>query len=383
MSRESVGRARLQKWIATGAVGLIMSGCADPTAPTYRIVVIGYVERGATLSLALFQGAASVPTGNVVWTASPTSAVSMHPGGVAQLTDTGAATITARVGSTNTALPLHIATPPTIVFDLQDSGGTGNRDVYRETLDGRDLIRLTSATADNEQPAASSTQVIFTSYRDGHAALYTVPVVGGTETRLTAAPAPASQAALSSDGTKLAFISPSGGTDHLWASAADGTGAALVLGSPAFQVALQSSPSWSPAGDTIAVMSTELGTPALFSIAVSATQEVALTTGISTDLSPAWSADGQTIAFASTRDGTLNLFTLSVATDAVAGVTTSPGPAGEPAWLHDGRIVFVSETGTSTQMRWLDPTHPDTSYVIATPASGNPHHPSELRLPTP
>ncbi len=365
------------------AVGLIVSGCADPTAPTYRIVATGYVERGSTLSLTLFQGAASEPTGNVVWSARPASAVSIYPGGVARLTDTGAATITARVGSTGTALPVHIATPPTIVFDLQDSGGTGNRDVYRETLDGRDLTRLTSATADNEQPAASSTQVVFTSYRDGYAALYTIPAGGGTETRLSTAPSPASQAALSSDGTKLAFIAPFGGTDHLWVSAADGTGAALVLGSPAFQGALQSGPTWSPAGDTIAVMSTELGTPALFSIVLGATQEVALTTGTTTDLSPAWSADGHRIAFASTRDGTLSLFTLSVATDAVARMTTSATPAGEPAWLHDGRIVFISETGPSTRMQWIDPAHPDTGYVIATPAGSNPHHPSELRLPIP
>ncbi len=363
-------------------VALAVCGCGDPTAPAYRIVASGYLERGATLSLALLQGGTPVPIGNVAWTGSPASAVVILSGGVAQLTDTGAVTITARFRSNTTALPLRVAMPPTIVFDLQDSGGIGNRDVYRETLDGRDLTRLTSGTADNEQPTSSPTQVIFTSYRDGYAALYAVPVTGGTETRVTAAPAPAAQAALSRDGTKLAFISPSGGTDHLWTSAADGTGAAVVLGSSAFQGALQSNPTWSPAGDTLAVMSTEFNNPALVRITLGATQEVALTTGTTTDLSPAWSPDGQTIAFASTRNGTLGIFVLSVATDAVAPVTTTASPAGEPAWLSDGRMVFVYESGTSTQMQWIDPAHPDTSHVIATPSGGNPHHPSELRLPT-
>ncbi len=382
MSRYSVRSTRAHHWIAA-TVALAACACGDPTAPAYRIVATGYLERGATLSLALLQGGMPVPTGDVVWTGSPASAVAILPGGVAQLTDTGGVTITARFRSSTTGLPLHVAMPPTVVFDLQDSGGLGNRDVYRETLDGRDLTRLTSATADNEQPTSSPTQVIFTSYRDGYAALYTVPVTGGTETRLTAAPASASQAALSRDGMKLAFISPSGGTDHLWTSAANGTSAAVVLGSSAFQGALQSNPTWSPAGDTVAVMSTEFNNPALVRITLGATQEVALTTGTTTDLSPAWSSDGQTIAFASTRNGSLGIFVLSVATDAVAPITTTASPAGEPAWLSDGRILFVSESGTSTQMRWIDPAHPDTSHVIATPSGGNPHHPSELRLPTP
>jgi Tol biopolymer transport system component len=247
--------------------------------------------------------------------------------------------------------------------------------VYRMTLDGQQLVRLTSGTADNEQPTAADSVVVFTSFRDGFAALYTVPTAGGVETRLTAAPAPASQPALSRDGTRLAFISPSGGFDQLWTAAADGSGATVTIGSAGFASAIQASPSWAPQGDTLVAVTTQFGNTALVQLAVATATETALTDGSTTDLSPAWNAAGLTIAFASTRGGDLGVFLLTRSSGNIQRVTPAPSTAGEPAWLPDGRIVYTSGMGSTTQLRWVDPAHQDTGHVIPTPAGGNPQHP--------
>jgi Tol biopolymer transport system component len=380
---KAIGHAMrpIRTTVASVLLGIALSACADPTAPGYRIVTSGYVERGSTLSLSLLANGSPVPTSEVVWTATPAGTVTLLPGPIAKLTDTGAATISARMGPHTTMLVLHIAVPPTIVFDLQDSGGAGNRDVYRMTLDGAELTRLSSGTGDNEEATATADEVIFTSYRDGYAALYAVAPTGGTETRLSAAPVPASQPALSPDGTRLAFISPSGGFDRLWTSVSDGSQAAVVVGSEAFNSALQANPAWSPAGDTLAVMSTQFGNPALVRIAPGGGIEVPLTLDTATDLSPVWSPDGQTIAFASTRDGGLGVFLLAVLNGAVAPVTPAAGADGEPAWLSDGRIVYTSNLSGATQLRWMDPIGSDSAHVIPTPAGGDPHRASELPVP--
>jgi hypothetical protein len=369
-----VGRRLLAS--GTWVLASVSICCTDAVAPTLHIATTGYAERGGTLALALYAGASQVPAGEIVWTAAPTSAITIGPGPTALLIDTGSVTISARAGTRTTAMGLHIAPPPAIVFDLQDSGGLGNRDVYRMTLDGRALTPLTSGTADNEQPTAAGNTVVFTSYRDGYAALYTVGATGGPATRLTAAPAPASQPALSPDGTRLAFISPSGGFDQLWTAAADGSGAAVAGGSPGFSTAIQASPTWAPAGDTVAVVTTQFGNAALVRLAVASSAESPLTNGATTDLSPAWSPNGSTVAFASTRDGDLGIFLLILSTDVVTPLTEAQSTDGEPSWLHDGRIVYTSGIGGTTQLRWIDPAHPDTGHVIPTPTGGNPHHPA-------
>jgi Tol biopolymer transport system component len=330
------------------------------------------LERGGKAVFTVNEKGVPVSAGSVTWTGSPTSAVTIAGSGSAQFSDTGMVTIHARVGSATTTSSFHISVPPTILFDLQDSGGTANRDVYRMTLDGLQLQPLSSGAGDNEQPTAASTTVIFTSYRDGYAALYQVPLAGGGETRLGSVPAPASQASLSADGTHLAFISPLGGIDHLWTAAGDGTGPAAATGGPGFSTALQASPNWGPNGDTLAMVTTQYGNAAIARLAIVTGAETAITDGVSTDVEPAWSPDGTRIAFASTRDGDLGIFVLTLATGTVVRVTPSPGSDGEPTWLRDGRIVYTWNIGSTTQLRWVDPAHPDTTWVIPTPTGGSP-----------
>ena len=355
------------------ATCLAVSACSrSPTALQDRIAIAGRVERGASDSLRFLRGATVASPASVTWAGTPASAITISAVGIAHFTDTGTVTITAHDGESSATVAVHVVAPPTILFDMQDSGGLGNRDVYGMTLDGKSMTRLSSATADNEQPAWANGTVVFTSFRDGYAALYTVASTGGTETRIANIPAPSDQPVVSADGTTLAFISPLNGADHLWTSVIDGSNATAATGSAGFATAFEANPSWSKSNDTLVVVTTQFGNASLARLAVAEGVETALTDGTTTDVDPAWSPDGSTIAFISTRDGDVALFTFAVATGTIERLSPSPANVADPGWLADGRIVFTSAVGSATQLRWLDPAHPDTGTVIPTPTGGNP-----------
>jgi hypothetical protein len=374
-SHLSVRRRATAPLLVLGALATgVACGDNNPVAPSFHIAVAGYVERSGTATFTLLNHGTIIPDSALVWTASPANVATIDNSGQAHFADTGAVTITARLRTASTTLALHVGPPPTIVFDLQDSGGIGDRDVYRMALDGRALQRLTSPVADNEQPTIADSIVVFTSYRTGSPSLFQVPLAGGSETALTS-PVPASQGSLSRDGTHLAFIAPKTGFDHVWTSAANGSGATMVNGGTGYATALQETPSWGPSGDTLVFVTTQYGNPALARLAVASGVETQLTDGSSTDLSPAWSGDGHTIAFASTRDGALGVYLLTLATGAIQRATALTDTTGEPTWLPDGRLVYTSTVNGVTTLRWLDPTHPDSGHAIPTPAGGNPHRP--------
>jgi Tol biopolymer transport system component len=356
-------------------MSVALAGChSAPTAITDSITVTGFAERGASVTLAFLRGGAAVAPASVTWSAQPASAVTFSADGVARFADTGPVMFTGQDGHASASITVHVKSPPMILFDLQDSGGLGNRDVYAAALDGTGLTQITSGTSDNEQAAWANGNVVFTSFRDGYAALYTVPVAGGTETQIPSIPSPSDQASVSADGTTLAFISPLNGADHLWTAAINGSNATAATGSAGFSTAVEASPSWSASDDTLVLMTTQLGNASLARLAVAEGTETSLTDGSTTDVDPVWSPDGKTIAFISTRDGDVALFTMVVATGVIQRLSPSPANVDDAGWLSDGRIVYTSGSG-STQLRWLDPAHPDTGTVVPTPAGSNPRRP--------
>ena len=56
------------------------------------------------------------------------------------------------LGCTATEAP-KVAPPPAIVFDWLRNG---NRDIYRAALDGRDVVRLTSNSGDDQHPTEAA-----------------------------------------------------------------------------------------------------------------------------------------------------------------------------------------------------------------------------------
>ena len=350
--RPAQWRAVVVPTILAGTMALTLGAChTAPTAPKDSITVTGFAERGASVALAFLRGGVPVAPASVAWSATPASAVTIVAGGIARFADTGSVTFTGQDGDASASITVDVKSPPVILFDQQDSGGLGNRDVYTVALDGVGLAQLTSGTSDNEQPVLANGSVVFTSFRDGYAALYTLPLSGGTETRIANIPAPSDQPSVSADGTTLAFISPLGGADHLWTSAIDGTNATAATGSAGFATAVEASPSWSTSDDTLVVVTTQFGNASLARLAVAEGVETPLTDGSSTDVDPSWSPDGSTIAFISTRDGDVRDFHLHRRDGSDQAALAHPGQRGgsrlapgRPDRLHLRVVGFIDPT---------------------------------------
>jgi hypothetical protein len=367
------------------ALVFLLAGCHDgPSAPAkptaVSVAVSGYIERSATVTLAASRGPTILPTDSVQWTATPGTLAKVLAGQQLQLLDTGTVTISAKVGDTTATTVLHVAAPPTIVFDMIDVNGSRTRTIFSMTLDGMALTRLASDTNENVRPTSSGGMVAYTSYRTGGPTLFTVSLAGGAETPLDSLPYPASEPALSFDGSHLAFVTSVSGNNKIWTSTASGRGAMAVTSGLGPNDVDEETPTWSPSGDSLVFVTTQYGNVGLVVLTLSSSTETPLGDGRTTDVDPAWSPDGKTLAFTSTRDGDVGIFLRVFSSGAVTRLTPAPGNDGEPTWLGDGRIVYASWVDpTAPALEWIDPAHPSVVHAIPTPAGSAPAHPAAAK----
>lgn len=270
---------------------------------------------------------------------------------------------------------LYVSTPlvPVIVFEMWPGN---DHDVYRMGIDGNDLLKLSSSVLTDGSPTTAAGKVVFTSYRDGNAELYSVPLTGGTQTRLTTTPATnETSPALSPDGTKLAWTQgPSGGLTKIWTGSATATGAAQAV--PGFSDAIQNSPTWADATTLAFTMASASSADIYTGVPGGAPSLVVNST--SADVEPAWSPDRSTIAFASNRAGDTELYLLNVGTGVITRLTNRSGSDGAPTWLADGRIVFTCVTGIQFHLCLVDPASPGTITTLPTPSQAE--HASAVRF---
>jgi hypothetical protein len=275
-----------------------------------------------------------------------------------------------------TIVPTVVA-PPKILFDMVAGG---NRDIYRASLDGLDLERLTTDPGDDLHPTAASNTLVFTSYRDGNGEIYTRPLnTAAAEIRLTTTAANETEAQLSPDGLRLAYTRDDGGTPRVWIAAANNANAVGLT--TATGSTIEGSPSWRFASDSLLLISSSLGNASIFRSsrlagAVPATAARPATTD-SVYVEPTWSVDGTHIAFTAGSGGGLSrIAVLTRATNSTVFVTPATMSAGQPVFLADGRIVFtIFGVAGSTSLAWVDPAKP--GIVDSIPLTGtNPQHPA-------
>jgi hypothetical protein len=364
---------------------LLAIGCHDgPSAPaqprTVSVAVSGYVERNATVTLAASRGPRLLPADSVQWSATPATIAVIQTGQQLLLIDTGSVTVSAKVGDTTATKVIHVAAPPTIVFDMIDVNGSGTRTIFSMTLDGMALTRVTSDSNENVHPTSSGGMVAYTSYRTGGPTVFTVPLLGGAEKSLDSLPYPALEPALSSDGSHLAFVTSVSGNNKIWTSTSSGAGATAVTSGLGSNTVDEESPTWSPTGDSLVFVTTQYGNVGLVVLTLSSSKETPLGDGTTTDVDPAWSPDGKTLAFTSTRDGDVGIFLRAFSSGTVTRLTPTPGNDGEPMWLSDGRIVYTSWVDpTAPALEWIDPAHPSVVHAIPTPAGSAPAHPAAAK----
>lgn len=355
-------------------------GCGDSAGPgeSLAIAIAGRAERSLTVALTASAGGTAVPDSQVTWSAEPAWAVTFLGNGAARLDSAGTVTIRAEalIGDTvrRGTRGLAVAVPPTIVFDLLRDG---NRDIYRVELDGRNLVRLTTAAADDVDPTAAGGFLVFTSYRDGNAELYARSLAGGGETRLTDTAADEIQPALVPDGSGVSYAWDGSGVFRIWLADPDGSDPRAATAGFSLGGSVEASPAWAPGGGVLVFVSTTGGTADIYQVNPGGGEPEAVIAGAFAEIEPAWSLDGGALAFASDSTGDAELYLRHLPAGATIRLTERAGSDGEPAWLPDGRLVYTAFSGATTTLRWLNPE--DLASVIDVPIGpGNPRRPAAV-----
>lgn len=239
--------------------------------------------------------------------------------------------------------------------------GSGNYDIYLQSVGGQSSINLTKdSPADDDQPAFSpdGERIAFRSSRDG-GGLFTMARTGEGVRRLATQ---GYRPTWSPDGRQVAFTSEnvelnpgnSVGTSDLWIVNADGHGEPRKLNTGDAILA-----SWSPHGDRIA-FAHRLGLPAqgdIWTISPNGGKPIPVTTDLARDWSPAWSSDGRYVYFASDRGGSMNLWRIAI--DERSGkprgkpeaVTTPATYLAHPTLSGGGRNVAYSSAQVSINIQ--------------------------------
>jgi len=115
------------------------------------------------------------------------------------------------------------------------------------------------------------------------------------------------------------------------------------------------SPTWSPDGQSLAYVSFETKTSAIYlqRLATGERRRVSARAGING--APAFSPDGQRLAVTLSRDGNLDIYLLELTTQVLTRITTDEAIDTEAAWSPDGRsLYFTSDRAGNAQVYRVD-----------------------------
>lgn len=360
-------------------MAVLLAACGDGPTLRERDLVLntaGRAERGLVLELAATEGGSAVPSGEIRWTVEPAGAAELIEPNRLLLREAGTVTLRAAHGDRTAQIQVAVSVPPSIVFDWRPLFGPG--DVYRAALDGRDFVRLTQNSSHDFDATVAGGSLVFVSTRDGNYELYSVPMAGGVEQRLTHTDENETSPALSPDGTRLLFGRGTPSTPStLFLARADATSPQPLA--PSLGVAgakIEANGAWSPTGDRVAFMSTAGGNPDVY-LWPGADTTTRIVAGGTYDGDPTWSPDGTRIVFVTARHNDLELYMLTLATGQLTRLTQRAGADLFPVWLRDGRIVYVAYVGNSHRLFWLDPDRPAETHEIPLPA-GEADNPAAL-----
>lgn len=367
---------------------LLLSACAllacdeSATEPDNgpRLIVVGYLEAGGPVAARAVRGADTVDVSfSALNFPAPANVVLLTADNEFSFLSTGTFVVRATLPDTTLSTTVNIVAAPAIIFDASVNG---NRDIYRTTLYGMDLERLTTDLGVDVDPTWAKSTLIYTSYRNGNGELYSHPVGGSpaNDVRLTTTVANETDAALSPDALHLAYVRDDGNTPRVFVAGPVNAGAAALTAGTA-PSAVEGSPSWRFTSDSLLIMSTSLGNASIFRAARTAgSTPASAAQPVTTDsvyVEPSWSPDGSRIAYAAAAVGGASRIAVR---NRVTGTSTYVTPAtisaGQPAFLLDGRIVFtIFGSGGLTGLAWVDPSTPGSVHSI-TLAGTNPQHPA-------
>jgi Tol biopolymer transport system component/serine/threonine protein kinase len=223
-----------------------------------------------------------------------------------------------------------------IAYAVQDNGESA---IWMTDVHGGKPVRLTDRPAQARDPAwfPDGSTIAFTSTEGLATSIWTVPRFGGTPMLLLQN---AAQAAVSPDGTRIAFTRPGAeGFQRIWVAPLATVDQGRKITGPDDGLFQHEWPAWSQDSRTICYSDAR----DLWLVPADGGKAHRLTMDDSEDFQPVWSADGRAIYFASRREGTQALWRIPGAGGQPVRVTDGTGSEQFPSLSLDRRrLAFIS-----------------------------------------
>jgi Tol biopolymer transport system component len=217
-----------------------------------------------------------------------------------------------------------------ITFTSDRDGSPFVYDIYSMNADGSNQTRLTTAAAQDLDPAYSpdSEKIAFASLRDGNFEIYVMNADGTGQTNLTNNPATDFGPSWSPDGQKIAFDR----NGDIFVMNANGSGQTGLTNDPA----QEDSPAWSPDGQKIAY---RRGND-IFVMNANGSSQTNLTNTGDAELYPNWSPDGQKLAYTrNVSGGSIEVYAMDANGSNQTNLTNDASNDLLPAWSPDGKLI--------------------------------------------
>jgi TolB protein len=187
----------------------------------------------------------------------------------------------------------------------------------------------------------------YTSYKLNNPDIFRHDVVTGDRAVIARYSGTNTSAAVSPDGSKVAMVLSKSGAPNIWVANADGSGLKQLTSNREGD----SSPCWSPDGQTICFSSRASGRSALYTVSAAGGPMRRLpTTGVPNPTEPDWSPDGKFITFTAQAGG----FDICVIPSR-GGNATVLAAGEDPSWAPNSRnIIFARRTGGKRVLSLLD-----------------------------
>jgi TolB protein len=222
------------------------------------------------------------------------------------------------------------------------TGGGRPKEVYTQSIDGQDLIKLTSNPTINLFPSFDRTtnHLLYLSYKSFEPALYLVDLKAQTEMKITSPHGRVIGGTLSPDGDQIVAAIERGGITNLYLLTRDGAEIRQLTDTSGINV----SPAFSPDGARLAFTSDRSGTPQIYLMDLSGGSPKRVTYGGDYNTTPAFSPKGDKLAYQSRTNGRFDIFTIPVGGGDPTQVTDGNGSNEYPSWSPDGRYLAFSST---------------------------------------
>lgn len=226
---------------------------------------------------------------------------------------------------------------------VAESGDRSNR-VKRLAvmdLDGTDHRYLTAGEVTVVTPRFSpdGSRIAYMSFTGGQPHVRILDVASGNDRPLVQAPAMSFAPAFSPDGRQIVFSMATGGNSDIYVVSADG-GFPQRLTSVAGS---DTSPSFSPDGSRIAFESTRSGTQQLYVMNADGSDQRRISFGGGAYGSPVWSPEGELIAFTRIGGGALRVGVMSES-GSDERMLTSGRQDEAPSWAPNGQLIVFQRT---------------------------------------